>query len=552
MGKRTKYQLEEKSQLYLQAVISKDIFPMIDCENIPLSVTLDDELRLERIEFSEHTEETHLGAVEEAVILTEYARLQMCQPKHKLTQEEISPYLTKVIENTKNWSLKMTSLYYRCSLERDHFRTAPRCLKQGQSLEQEYNDGKAPVARRMDLFFASGMKPIWILREEVAYQMLHLDMIKAALEAYTKLGLWEEVITCYCRLNLNHKAAEIIQKQLCEKPTVKLWCLLGDITGDMSHYETAWKLSGEKSGRAQRQWGYYYFTRKNYTEAVPHLKLSVELNNIQEGAWFRLGYAALQIENWNLAATAYRRYCALEPSSFEAWNNLAKAYIRMGNIARARKSLEDALKCDYDRWEVWDNFMVVNTDLGHFSEVIRCYHRILDLKGTHLDVQVLRILTAAIVNDINDANGNPASRLLQKGLELFGRLSFKVDNPHVWRTYAELVALKKTDVDNEKATHYLQQAYRVATFDPHWSDNEDQTLYILELCCDMTQAYLRCTANAVNKKRKMLGSAKLSLQKVVKEVKNQEWTHSNILESLTKVEEYLTTVINELDEIKTM
>lgn len=99
----------------------------------------------------------------------------------------------------------MTSLCCRCSLERDHFRTAPRSLKQGQSLEQEYSDGKAPVARRMDIFFASGMKPIWTLREEMAFQMFHLDMVKAALETYTKLGLWEEVITCYRRLDLNHK-----------------------------------------------------------------------------------------------------------------------------------------------------------------------------------------------------------------------------------------------------------------------------------------------------------------------------------------------------------
>lgn len=129
---------------------------------------------------------------------------------------------------------------------------------------------------------------------------------------------------------------------MSKKPTVKLWCLLGDTTGDVSHYETAWRLSGGRSSRAQRQWGYYYFTRKNvskelnfnfhlnyfivnfqcniyifqYAEAVPHLKLSVEFNNIQEGAWFRLGFAALQIENWNLAATAYRRYCALEPSVY--------------------------------------------------------------------------------------------------------------------------------------------------------------------------------------------------------------------------------------------
>ncbi|XP_014478337.1 PREDICTED: tetratricopeptide repeat protein 27 [Dinoponera quadriceps] len=551
MGKRTKYQLEEKSQLYLKVVVNKNIFPTIDCEDTPISATLDDASRLEYIEFSEHIEETQLGAVEEAVILTKYTQLQICQPKHKLTREEISPYMTKVIENTKNWSLKMASLYYRCLLERDHFRTAERCLKQGFSLEKEYNNGKAPVARRIDLFFVSGMKPIWTLREEVACQMFHFDMVKAALEVYTKLGLWEKVITCYRRLDLNHKAAEIIQQELSKKPTVKLWCMLGDVTGDVSHYKTAWRLSGESSSRAQRQWGYHYFTRKHYVEAIPHLKLSVELNNIQEDAWFRLGYAALLIENWNLAATAYRRYCALEPSNFEAWNNLAKAYIKTGDLARARKSLEDAVKCDYDRWEVWDNFMVVNTDLGHFSEVIRCYHRILDLKGAHLDVQVLRILTDAIVNDISDANGNPASRLLPKSLELFGRLSVKMDNAHIWRMYAQLAVLKKTDVDDEKAAHYLQKAYRVATCDPHWSDNEDQTLYVLELCCDLAQAYLRCAdPDAVNKKRKMLGSAKLSLQKVAKEVKKREWTHSSILEPLAKVEEYLTVVTNDLDEIK--
>lgn len=50
----------------------------------------------------------------------------------------------------------------------------------------------------------------------------------------------------------------------------------------------------------------------------------------------------------------------------------------MGNIERARKSLEDALKCDYDRWEVWDNFMVVNIDLGYFSEVSVEYINIFD------------------------------------------------------------------------------------------------------------------------------------------------------------------------------
>lgn len=69
MGKRTKYQREEKAQLYLKVEMNKDIFPSIDCKDIPKSLNLNDELRLERIEFSEHKEEIQLGALEEAIIL---------------------------------------------------------------------------------------------------------------------------------------------------------------------------------------------------------------------------------------------------------------------------------------------------------------------------------------------------------------------------------------------------------------------------------------------------------------------------------------------------
>lgn len=70
MGKRTKYQQKEKAQLYLKVEINKEIFPTIDCEDVPKSLNLNDESRLEHIEFSEHKVETQLGAMEEAIILT--------------------------------------------------------------------------------------------------------------------------------------------------------------------------------------------------------------------------------------------------------------------------------------------------------------------------------------------------------------------------------------------------------------------------------------------------------------------------------------------------
>ena len=42
----------------------------------------------------------------------------------------------------------------------------------------------------------------------------------------------------------------------------------------------------------------HYYDKKNYQEAIPHLKLSVELNSIQENVWIRLGFSALQIEDY--------------------------------------------------------------------------------------------------------------------------------------------------------------------------------------------------------------------------------------------------------------
>ncbi|XP_012148479.2 tetratricopeptide repeat protein 27 [Megachile rotundata] len=552
LGKRTKYQQEDKAQLFLNVELGKNKFPSKNCEHLPKSLDLNDEVRLERIQFSENTQSIQLGSIEEAIILAKYIQLQLSQPKDKLTDEELKPYLTAVIDSTKNWCLKMASFYYRCVLESTDKRAIERSMMQMEYLIHELKDTKVSVTNRMDMFFASGIKPIWVLEQMWAQLMLSLGLVKGALDVFLKLELWEQVIACYNILELKHKAAEIIRQELSKKPTVQLWCLLGDATQDPIHYETAWKLSNEKSSRAQKHWGFFYFAKKDYEEAIPHLKLSVELNNIQENVWLRLGFAALETENWKLAVTAYKRYCALEQSTFEAWNNLAKGYIKLGDKEKAWKSLQDAIKCNYDRWQIWDNLMVVSIDLGHFSEVIRCYHRILDLKNHHLDIQILDILTNAVLNNVNDSEGNSIQKLLPKILELFGRItSFVHNNSDVWQMYGQLTALKKTDIDDEKAAQYLQQAYRAAVSDSKWFQREESTIKTLQLCCTLAEMYLHCASNSeVKKKRTLLASAKLPLQSVAKKVKDQEWNNEQIFTHLQKIEEYLSTIVTELEQVK--
>jgi len=54
---------------------------------------------------------------------------------------------------------------------------------------------------------------------------------------------------------------------------------------------------------------------------------------------------------------------------FEAWNNLAKCYVKIGNKSRAYYALKEAVKFNYENWMVWDNFMVVSVDLRCFENV---------------------------------------------------------------------------------------------------------------------------------------------------------------------------------------
>lgn len=190
--------------------------------------------------------------------------------------------------------------------------------------------------------------------------------------------------------------------------------------------------------------------------------------------------------------------------------------------------------------------------LHFYSQIIRCYHRILELKAQHTDVQILKILTRAIIDDVKDADGNPTSKLLQKALELFGHLTAAVpNNPSIWQMYAELTATKNTEMDHQKAAQYLQRAHRTAVSNPKWFKEVEATKDVLQLCGDLAESYLKCAeVGSSLQKRAMLGSAKLSLQGVVKKVKDQEWTDQiEINEYLANVETYLNTILEKLQNI---
>ncbi|XP_063696340.1 tetratricopeptide repeat protein 27 [Culicoides brevitarsis] len=554
LGVRTKFQQKALPQLVLKVEkgneneLNKAEMTHPN-EHLPKLLTLDDDLRLEKIKFeAEDANQTQiLESVVQNVLFTQMKYLYLCQPKDNLCKEEIQPYLTTLLYQSHGpWMTRINTLMSNIRLESDHRRTVERSLRQCEEVLNLINATETPIAYRLSYCFSAHMLPRWEIEAELGELMVSLGMIKTALDLYLRIQNWEDVILCYTMLELRHKAAEVIKQEIDKKPTVKLYCLLGDATDDVSCYETAWNFSQQKSGRAQRHWGNFYYRKKEYENALPYLQKTLEINSLQEVQWLRLGYAALQLEKWEIAANAYRRYTYLEPHGFESWNNLAKAYIKMGDKTRAHKILQESLKCNFNNWKVWENFLLVSVDVGSFEDAINAYNRLVELKEKYHDKEILEIIVGAIEQDIPDATGSTAGRLKKKCLTLLGQQS--AQNPTLGIVHE--LSSRITDDALQKAEK-LQKAHRSYTqTSTNWVKDEKSCEKILDLCLKLCDASLLATKDEANtsEAKKMsvlsqLSSARLAAMGCIKVAKAENY------ESLREKIESLEASVAEIVEV---
>lgn len=566
LGKRTYYQTRDLAQLMINVKVDRNsgVENGTDPNNLefPKDVFLNDDVRMQNVAFvnPKDGDFPDLLPLEQATLIAVFVFRKKSQAKDHLQNEELTPFINCLLSHPKVWSFQFSALHLRSRLECEHKRTVERALLQTQAL-MDLNSNKTPVPARLHLFYCSYAPPSFIIASECASILVSLGSVQSALELFLALQLWDEVIACYNYLKLRHKAADVIREQLQKGESVKLLCYLGDATDDISCYDKAWELSGHKSAQAQRHWGMFYFNRKQYADCIEHFKISLSINSLQIAIWFRLGYATLMEHRWEESAAAYRRYCALEPESFEAWNNLAKAYILLGQKHRAYNALQEAIKCNYETWQVWDNLMAVSNDCRDFEEVIHCYHRILDLKEKHIDEPILSVLTSVIVNNVKDCKGQPASVHRKKALELFGRLTSKVmGNPTIWQLYAQLTSTIEdhTSITRSKVVQYYQKAYTVATQDNSWCKDFESMQKVFKICEKLSEAHLdfvKCCAST-NEAAHSLSSAKFAIANVLAtinqkiEVMDKSKLDETLVNDLSSLQITLETVQAELTKIK--
>lgn len=414
-------------------------------------------------------------------------QLKRSQPKDRLADEQLEPYTqTLLYQEHGPFQVRQAALLLNCQQESTQRRTVERSWKQCEECIKFLDNFEGLTLRgRLSYGFASCLLPKWQVQLQLVDLLRSLGMTKTALDICLQIHAWQQVIECYTSLELRHKAAEIIRQELEKQPTALLYCLLGDAIDDPQCYEQAWIHSKQTSGKAQAYWGNYFYRRADYTEAISHYELSLEINSLQESILLRCGYCAIQLERWEAAVKNYLAYTHLEPNGFESWNNLAKALIKLGDKQRAHRILGESLKCNYSNWKVWENFMLVSVDTAHWEDAMRAYQRLGELKQHYLDEEVLTRIVYGIARQMqSDAKSDTLiSSLKRRITQLLGQQCVQHGNePAVWELAALIAStpLKKAE--------RLVKSYRAYTAkEIAWETKPAHAKKALSLCLEVAE-----------------------------------------------------------------
>lgn len=358
----------------------------------------------------------------------------------------------------------------------------------------------APGNVRLEYVHALSSPPRWHLESELAYSWLGVGSLVSALEIFKRLRLWAEVAVCLSSSAAagdedgrgsggDEKARALVRWRLFRRTgesdsqsdgpdenvdisdlriedyagpeytppppnAPRLFCILGDLENETSHYERAWELSRHRYAQAQRSLGECYLQQKDWFRARDAYKKAVEANRLSPELWNRLGDITLRLGEFSDAAAAFGRAIASASDASggedaRTWSNLGSSLYSMyvermkeikaevegkseaeeaanepaadednldeptneasppakqepaALLSQALTAYKRGASIANDNWRIWDNVLTLASRMRPPSvpDMLLSLNHIVKIRGTEdaLDADVLRVLLNSAV-----------------------------------------------------------------------------------------------------------------------------------------------------------
>jgi hypothetical protein len=165
-------------------------------------------------------------------------------------------YDGSAVEECLNWMVYSTTLLERSFLEFEKRRTMDRALMQIQALLDQHTtrlsvfqssrqavQEAAPAHVRLQLLPCLAYPSQYEIKRDLAQRYLRTQIFNSALNLFTELEMWDEVVTCYQLLQKPHRAEVLVRERLAQgEETPYMVCALADLTESEELYERAWVL----------------------------------------------------------------------------------------------------------------------------------------------------------------------------------------------------------------------------------------------------------------------------------------------------------------------
>ncbi|ODA79687.1 hypothetical protein RJ55_05281 [Drechmeria coniospora] len=416
----------------------------------------------------------------------------------------------------------------------------------------------APAHSRLRYIHALCTPPRWHLESELAYAWAGIGSLASALEIFKRLRQWAEVALCLASAAAvededgrgsggEEKGRAIIRWRLFRKSgddgsassdpddegvedvtllkasdysgpersppppnAARLWCILGDLDDDPSHYERAWDISKGRYARAQKSLGEHYLQKKDLHKALEAYKLATAANRLSPDMWSRLGDISLRLGDFEGAAEAYSRSIgsASDTAGGEdarTWSNLGSALwslyreVTAGTedgavtnhdgddesvteattkpsrkpstlLSQSLAAYKKGASIAHDNWRIWDNVLTLASRIQPppIAEIVLAFKHVIRIRKTEeaIDADVLAAMLQDVViaKDKDDGVGiyepprGSMERLVTRLLEE-EVVPLITKRPELWALVSRLRAWRR---DYAGAVEASEKAWRAA------------------------------------------------------------------------------------------